>query len=161
MFKILILETFYNLSDEEMEYQLNDRVNFQQFCAIAACDKVPDARTIWLFRERLGIKGSKMLFEEFHKQMVSAGLEYSGGNIVDASFVEAPRQRNTREENTEIKETKKPIDSWSSGKKSQKDCEARWAKKGTETFFGYKHHAIADMTTKIITHFTTLPRQHT
>ncbi|MFI3244003.1 MAG: transposase, partial [Akkermansia sp.] len=86
-------------SDDEMEFQLNDRISFMRFCGIDACDKIPDATTIWRFKESLGEKGTRALFDDFEGQMVDAGLRFSSGSIIDASFVEAPRQRNTPEEN--------------------------------------------------------------
>ena len=67
-------------------------------------DRVPDAKTIWLFRERLTKKGIvKQLFHGFEYQLQLKGLAARKGQIVDASFIEAPRQRNTREENKDIK----------------------------------------------------------
>ena len=99
MFKILILQTLYNLSDEEMEFQLSDRLSFQRFVGIGYADDVPDAHTIWKFRERLGEKGTKQLFELFFAEIKNRGLKCSQGKLVDATFQEAPRQRNTPEEN--------------------------------------------------------------
>lgn len=113
MFKILILQTHYNLSDEEMGLQLIDRLIFQRFVGIGYADDVPDARTIWKFRERLGEKGTKQLFELFFAEMKNRGLKCSQGKLVDATFQEAPRQRNTPEENKIIKETGKAPESWS------------------------------------------------
>lgn len=90
MFKILILQTLYNLSDEEMEFQLSDRLSFQRFVGIGYADDVPDARTIWKFLERLGEKGTKQLFELFFAEMKNRGLKCSQGKLVDATFQEAP-----------------------------------------------------------------------
>ena len=90
MFKVQILQTLYNLSDEEMEYQLSDRLSFQRFVGIGYADDIPDARTIWKFRERLGAKGTKELFELFYSKMAQQGLKCSHGKLVDATFQEAP-----------------------------------------------------------------------
>lgn len=157
MFRILIIQSLYNLSNDEMEFQLNDRISFMRFCAIGACDPIPDATTIWRFKESLGEDGSRELFDYFEKQMVDAGLEFSAGSIIDASFVEARKQRNTPEENAYIKENAKAPEGWSENKKRQKDVDGQWAKKGDETHFGFKLHAVVDAVTKIITNHTTTP----
>ena len=72
--------------------------------------------------------------------------------MVDASFVEAPRQRNSREENKQIKETGTAPSAWDSkpNKKRQKDIDARWTKKNNTTFYGYKNHVKSDTKTKLI-----------
>ena len=103
MFKVLILQTLYNLSDEEMEYQLSDRLSFQRFVGIGYADDIPDARTIWKFRERLGAKGTKELFELFYSKMAQQGLKCSQGKLVDATFQEAPRQKNTPQDEAHIR----------------------------------------------------------
>ena len=155
MFKILILQTLYNLSDEEMEFQLSDRLSFQRFVGIGYADDVPDARTIWKFRERLGEKGTKQLFELFFAEMKNRGLKCSQGKLVDATFQEAPRQRNTPEENKIIKETGKAPESWSEKKKAHKDIDATWTKKRDERHYGYKAHVMSDEETKIIENYET------
>ena len=67
IFKMLILQKLYNLSDEELEYQINDRLSFMKFLGLGIEDKVPDATTLWLFREKIKEKGlEKELFEEFN-----------------------------------------------------------------------------------------------
>ena len=155
MFKILVLQTLYNLSDEEMEFQLYDRLSFQRFTGIGYCDNIPDARTIWKFRERLGSKGTKQLFVLFFSEMKNKGLKCSQGKLVDATFQEAPKQRNTPEENNTIKETGEAPESWSEKKKAHKDIEATWTKKGDEKHFGYKAHIISDEESKVIENYET------
>lgn len=155
MFKILILQALYNLSDEEMEFQLCDRLSFQRFVGIDYADDVPDARTIWKFRERLGDKGTKQLFELFFAEMKQRGLKCSQGKLVDATFQEAPRQRNMPEENKTIKETGKAPKVWSEKKKAHKDIDATWAKKRDERHYGYKAHVMSDEGTKIIENYET------
>lgn len=155
MFKILILQTLYNLSDEEMEFQLCDRLSFQYFTGIGYADNVPDARTIWKFRERLGAKGTKELFELFFTEMKKRGLKCSQGKLVDATFQEAPKQRNTPEENQIIKETGEAPETWSEKKKAHKDIDATWTKKRNETHYGYKAHVMSDEGSKIIENYET------
>ena len=152
MFKILVLQRHYSLSDEQAEYQINDRLSFQKFLGITLSDAVPDEKTIWLFRETLSEAGRvKKLFRRFERHLSQAGLMGHEGKIIDASFVDVPRQRNSREENEEIKLGKVPESFQENGNRlRQKDVEARWAKKGEEVHYGYKDHVKVDRTTKLI-----------
>jgi IS5 family transposase len=152
MFKVLVLQRYYNLSDEQTEYQINDRLSFQRFLGLTLSDSVPDQKTIWLFRETLSHDGRvKKLFRRFERHLKEAGLMGREGKIIDASFVDVPRQRNRREENEEIKSGKVPESfQENENRLEQKDLEARWAKKGEEVHFGYKDHVKADKTTKLI-----------
>jgi transposase, IS5 family len=113
---------------------------------------VPDQKTIWLFREVLIRRGQvKKLFRRFEKHLNDAGLMGHEGKMIDASFVDVPRQRNSREENEEIKQGKVPESfQQNENRMEQKDVEARWAKKGGEVHYGYKNHVKADRTTKLI-----------
>jgi IS5 family transposase len=152
MFKILILQGIYNLSDDQMEYQITDRRSFMRFLKLKTSDKVPDSKTIWNFRETLIEKGViEKLFERFNAALDQQGIFANEGRMVDASFVEAPRQRNTREENKQIKSGQTP-EQWKvkPHKLSQKDVDARWTKKNNAVFYGYKNHVKADTKTKLI-----------
>jgi len=155
MFKILILQKSYGLSDEEMEYQINDRLSFQRFLDLDLSDNVPDARTIWLYRERLENTGAaKRLFGIFQKYLNDKGLVAHKGVIVDATFVEVPKQRNSKDENDMIKEGKKPKE-WSDKKTIHKDLDARWIKKMGKSYYGYKSHIKADVKSKLIIDYVT------
>ncbi|MDR2970611.1 MAG: IS5 family transposase [Bacteroidales bacterium] len=152
MFKIILLKRFYNLSDEQAEYQINDRLSFKEFLGLSSGDRVPDARTIWLFQDNL-IKQNleEKLFEKFHNYLDNKGLFVNEGKIVDASFVEVPRQRNKKEENEEIKSGKgEKLWKDKPHKKCQKDIDARWTEKGGEKFYGYKDHTKIDTKSKLI-----------
>ena len=155
MLKVLILQKYYGLSDEKAEYEINDRLSFLSFVGLELGDDVPDARTIWDFKERIEMKnrnGSTRLFEAFGEVLTHQGLVAKEGSIVDASFVDAPRQRNTREQNKKIKEGERPAGfEKTTSKGRQKDCEARWAKKNDETHYGWKNHIKADAKSKLIT----------
>jgi len=160
LFKTLILQRLYNLSDDQTEYQINDRMSFMRFLGLSLGDKVPDAKTIWLFRDTLTqAKVIEELFHFFTRQIESQGIITHTGTIVDATFVEAPRQRNTREENKAIKEGKTP-EEWTETspkavhKLSQKDMDARWTVKGGEKHYGYKDHTKVDADSKIITDYS-------
>jgi len=152
MFKILLLKRFYNLSDEQAEYQINDRLSFKEFLGLSSGDRVPDARSIWLFQDTLIRKNlEETLFEQFHSYLDDLGLFVNEGKIIDASFVEVPRQRNKKEENEKIKSGEgSALWNDSRNKKRQKDIDARWTEKRGEKFYGYKDHAKIDTKSKLI-----------
>ena len=152
MFKVMLLRQYYNLSYEQTEYQIIDRSSFKQFLGLASGDKVPDANTIRNFFEGLKEKGmGEKLFQDFVDDLLEKGFIFNEGQIVDASFVLAPRQRNTREENKKIKDGEGG-DLWNDkpNKKRQKDIDASWAQKGGEDFFGYKVSAKVDGKSKFV-----------
>lgn len=156
MFKVLILQQTYNLSDEQIEYQIRDRLSFMRFLGLRMEDKVPDEKTVWLFRERLvEHKLTEKLFARFHEQLAQRGFAARGGQMIDATFVEVPRQRNRREENEQIKAGAPPKE-WDDNlpKKRQKEVDARWAKKGDETHYGYKNHVNVDDENKLVQSYT-------
>lgn len=94
--KIIILQKYYNISDEQVEYQIHDRTNFKDFLGLSSGDKVPDSKTIWHFRERLTDNGlGEILFHDFVNILTEKGLIFNEGQMIDASFVLAPKQRNT------------------------------------------------------------------
>jgi len=152
MFKILLLQRYYGLGDKQVEYQIIDRTSFKQFLGLETGDKVPDEKTVWAFREQLTRTGLvDELFGQFIGYLESNGLIFNEGQIIDASFTIAPRQRNTREENQQIKNGQGK-DLWNDKphKKSHKDIDARWTKKNNENYYGYKNHAKVDAKSKFI-----------
>ena len=152
MFKLLVLQRYYNLSDEQTEYQVSDRLSFQKFAGWTVADKVPEANTLWDFREALvRTDVFEKLFEQFAQQLQAQGLLAQEGKLVDASFVDVPRQRNFRAENATIKVGGVP-DAWDEvpAKQRQKDVAARWTKKNAEVHYGYKNHVKADAQSKLI-----------
>lgn len=157
LFKILLLQSYYQLSDDAVEYQINDRFSFMRFLGLGISDKVPDAKTIWLFRETLSKCGVlDKLFVKFGEHIESLGLVINKGKIVDATILEVPRQRNSREENKKIKEGNTP-DQWSEPKMRQKDVDASWTVKNNQKYFGYKDHIVIDRGSKLITDFEVTP----
>ncbi len=157
MFKVLVLQSLYNLSDEKIEFQIRDRISFMRFLDLSLGDAVPDEKTIWLFREQLTEAGRiKRLFEEFEAFLQEKGFSARKGQIIDASIVEAPRQRNSREENQQIKEGQTP-EGWSEQKKRQKDTDARWTKKNGQNHYGYKNHINVDVKHKLIRDYEVTP----
>ena len=152
MFKILILQRYYGLGDKQVEFQIVDRLSFKKFLGLESGDKVPDEKTVWLFRENLTNSGVvEVLFEEFISFLEIENLVFNEGKMVDASFTIAPRQRNTKEENKKIKNGEGD-ELWNDkpNKKRHKDIDARWVKKNGETFYGYKNHAKVDSKSKFI-----------
>ena len=150
MFKILVIQSLYNLSDGAVEYQILDRISFMRFLGLSLGDRVPDAKTIWLFREQLTTSNlTKELFNQFDQFLRNSGFAAKKGQIIDASIVSAPKQRNSREENKRIKNGEIPNDR-SQAKRRQKDTEAGWVKKMGKNYFGYKNHINIDVKNKLI-----------
>jgi transposase, IS5 family len=152
MFKILILQRYYNLSDDQIEYQINDRMSFMRFLNLTIADVIPDSKTVWNFREQIiDLKIVDVVFDLFLKELEQLGLVVNEGKIIDASFIEVPKQRNTRAENKQIKNGERPESfDENPNKKEQKDLDARWTKKNNISHFGYKNHVKADAKSKII-----------
>jgi hypothetical protein len=108
IFKALVLQALYNLSDDQVEYQLRDRFSFMRFLGLELEDAVPDAKTLWLYREALAKAGAvEELFDLFDEFLKNKGYLARGGQIIDATIVSAPKQHNSREDNETIKEAKR------------------------------------------------------
>jgi IS5 family transposase len=176
MFKVLILQTSHSLSDERTEVRIKDRLSFMRFLGLGLADPVPDANTIWTFREALtraeidGRPAIEMLFARFDAALRAAGFLAMGGQIIDASIVAAPKQRNTDEEKRDIKAGRIPQD-WKDkpAKLAQKDRDARWTVKWSKAkpaedgsarvdiavpAFGYKNHLGIDRRHGLIRRWT-------
>ena len=152
MFKILILQSMYGLSDDATEFQILDRVSFQRFLGLSLGDAVPDAKTIWLFRNQLTeAEAIDPLFDRFDRYLAENGYAARRGQIVDASLVPVPVQRNTRKENETIKRGETPR-AWEDNppKRRQKDTDAAWTTKHGKSHFGYKNHVNVDVKHKLI-----------
>ena len=161
MFKILLLQAMHGLSDERTEYLIKDRLSFMRFLGLGLSDAVPDANTIWTFREALKRANAvDTLFHRFDAVLKGAGYLAMGGQIIDATIVAAPKQRNTEAERAAIKQGEIPA-GWikKPAKLRQKDRDARWTVKfskakpredGTPQVdiavpsFGYKNHISID-----------------
>lgn len=162
MFRILVLQALYNLSDDQAEFLIRDRLSFMRFLGLGLSDRVPDAKTIWLFREHLSQADAvETLFARFDRHLTKAGYLAMGGQIVDATIVASPKQRNTDGEKADIKAGRIP-EAWTDkpAKLRQKDRDARWTVKFSKAkpaeagkprlvdiavpAFGYKNHASID-----------------
>lgn len=156
IFKALVVQALYNLSDEQTEYQLRDRLSFMRFLGLGLEDAVPDATTLWLYREALARAGAvEALFGDFDFHLREHGFLAMGGQIIDATIVAAPRQRNSRDDNDTIKRGETPAD-WNDqpAKQRQKDIEARWTKKHGRSYFGYKNHISMDRRHKLVRRYS-------
>lgn len=161
MFKILLLQAMHGLSDERCEYLIKDRLSFMRFLGLGLADAVPDANTIWTYREALKRVGVvQVLFARFDATLKAAGYLAMGGQIVDATIVAAPKQRNTEAEKAVLREGRIP-EGWADkpAKLRQKDRDARWTVKFSKAkpredglpqvdlavpAFGYKNHVSID-----------------
>jgi len=172
MFKVLILQAMHSLSDERAEYLIKDRLSFMRFLGLGLADSVPDANTIWTFHEALKrAEAVDGLFRQFDDALRASGFLAMSGQIVDATIVAAPKQRNTIGEKKAIKEGRLP-DDWRDkpAKLAQKDREARWTVKYTKAkpredgsvppvdlaipAFGYKNHVAIDRGFGLIRNWT-------
>ncbi len=156
MLRVLLLKRLYNLSDEQTEYQVRDRLSFLRFARLGLGEPVPDSRTLWLYGEALSrADGARQLFAAFNAQLRAQGLMVQEGVLIDATLVEVPRQRNNREDNALIKQGATPAE-WKTQprKLAQKDVDARWTKKNHETFYGYKDHVKTSEGAKLILDYT-------
>jgi IS5 family transposase len=152
MFKILVIQSLYGLSDEQTQFQILDRRSFHHFLGLSEADGVPDQNTIREFREKLTkAELFDQLFAAFHTRLTEQGFITRKGQIIDASFVEVPRQRNRRAENEAIKDGQLPA-GWEQDPKrlAHKDVDARWTQKNDVNYYGYKDHVVADLESKII-----------
>lgn len=156
IFKVLVLQALYNLADDNVEYLIRDRLSFMRFLGLGLQDRVPDAKTIWLYREALTKTGAiEALFDEFDGQLRQGGYLAMGGQIVDATIIPVPRNRNSREENAAIKAGETP-QGWEEkpAMTRQKDLDARWTKKHGRSYYGYKNHVSVDRRHKLVRRYT-------
>jgi len=152
MLKVLVLQSLYNLSDDQMEFQIRDRLSFVRFLGLAMEGAVPDAKTIWHYRELLTKAGIiRRVFNKFDRYLQQQGFRAKKGQLIDATLVEVPRQSMTEEERKEIESGETPED-WQedTAKLSQKDMDARWTKKHAKSYYGYKNHVNVDNKHKLI-----------
>lgn len=158
MLKAILLGRMYNLGDDDLEYQIRDRLSFMRFVGLGLGEDVPDARTIWVYRDKLGEAGVRALFDGFVASLKAKGYILHEGKVLDATIVETPRQRNSREDNEIVKSGQVPPE-WKKNpdKLIHKDCDARWTKKGDEQFYGYKNHVKIGESSKLICDYRATP----
>ena len=150
MFKVLVLRELYALSDEQVEYQIADRLSFQRFLGIDLTLDAPDYTAIWRFRERLGPERMKALFEELGAFIDVAGFEARKGQMLDASLVQKPKTRKPAE-------PKDGEPALTRQQAAHRDGEARWTEKNGRAYFGYKNHVNADVAHGFIRDYAVTP----
>src|SRR3954470_1326481 len=136
MFRVLILQASHSLADDGAEFLIKYRLSFMRFLGLGLANPVPDANTIWTFREALtratidGQPAIHVLFGAYETALKAAGFLAMGGQIIDASIIAAPKQRNTEGEKAEIRAGRIP-QAWAEkpAKLAQKDRDARWTVK--------------------------------
>jgi len=156
MFKILLLKRLYNLSYDQTEYQINDRISFMRFLGLTISDRVPDAKTVWLYEDIMSKHElGKELFTLFFRELAAKGYIAEEGRIVDATFIEAPKRKNTAEQREKAKKGEVP-EEWKDKpqKLLQRDLDATWTKKAEQSYFGYKNNVKADVKSKLIVDYT-------
>ena len=132
MLKVLVLAAQNNVADARMEYLIRDRLSWLRFLGFDLGAPTPDANTIRLFREKLTEAGAlDAVFSDFDRQLKERGYLAMGGQIVDATLVAAPKQRNTAPEKDAIKAGKSAREIWPDkpARAAQKDTDARWTLK--------------------------------
>jgi len=156
MFKMLVLQQLYNISDDELEYQVNDRLSFMRFLGLGIDDGIPDATSVWLFRKQLRELGLiEVLFEQFDGYLRQQGYQAKGGQIIDATLIPVPKQHNRKEETEQLEQGEVPTE-WTEHPKrfEQRDLDARWTKKHGKSYFGYKSHISIDVEYGFIRRYT-------
>lgn len=169
MFKITMLQQFYNLADEAVQYQINDRLSFMRFLGLEVGDVVPDRCTIWDFKQALMLNGvDRKLFDIFGARLEELGIVTHAGSIVDASFVRVPIRHTTKKDDEHLK-AGEPLEDLPArcaerlekgeikdikNVMAQCDLDARHALKNRTHRFGHKLHIMCDTLSKTITNFT-------
>lgn len=161
-FRMLVLQAMHGLSLAQTEYLVADRLSWMRFCGLGPGDAVPDANTLWDFREALIAAGAlDALFAQLDRAITEAGYLPMAGQILDATLVVAPRQRNTEAEKARIRAGESADEIWPDkpAKARQKDVDARWTMKFSKAkpaadgkpqvdiavpAFGYKSHISID-----------------
>ena len=140
MFKTLILQHLYGISDEELEYQIADRISFQKFLGFP--QTIPDHSTIWRFRKYLSeADPHDKVWSELGRQIQKKGIQYSRGVIQDATFITAnPGKTNSSDK----------VDR-GRGQPSTRNEDATWTKKNNKNIFGYKLHSKVECSDGFIT----------
>lgn len=138
IFKALLIQTWYNLSDYDLEESLDDRLSFRRFAGLGINDGTPDHSTFSVFRRKLEEHNLlEKVFEEINQQLERKRLIIKKGTIVDATLIDSVARKPDQNDN-------------GTAGKSDFDKEAEWVCKGSKRYFGYKVHAAVDADTGVI-----------
>ncbi len=149
MVRVLVLKRLYNLSDEQVEYQMLDRMSYQRFCGLSQASNIPDRTTVWTFENRIGEAGAQALFDGMNAQLLAKGFIARGGQIIDATVLPAPKQHMSKDEKGLVGQGATPAD-WAPAKRRQKDTDATWTKKHGKSHFGFKLSVNVDKKYRMI-----------
>ena len=151
MFRIMLIQSWYDLSDYKMEEHLYDNIRFMQFCKLSLENPVPDHSTISRWRARFSKKDIFIkLLREINKQLAKANIKINNGVIVDATLIEAharPRRKeiiDTEPVGDEEIPEQQVFEFSSLTVEESKDPDARWIKKGKKSVYGFKSHTLVD-----------------
>lgn len=150
LFKMSLLQSWYGLSDYEVEDRINDSLSFSYFCGLNIEELSPDHSTLSRFRTSLTQTGTyEKLFKAINSQLESHGIIVKKGAIVDASVIDTPlrpkgkskhKVSNDREEEKNEEETAKAVKEYA----DSVDKDGTWLKKRGKYHFGYKKHHVTD-----------------
>lgn len=157
LFKMTLLQTWYGLSDYEVEDRVNDSISFSRFVGISLDDQVPDHSVISRFRSEMTKKKVyDKLFKCFNKQLDKHKILVKEGVVVDASIIDSPlkpKGKATYEVQEDRSEVERSEQECQKEQESQDliktthpgvDTEAAWTKKAGKTRYGYKKHVVTD-----------------
>ena len=141
--KCMLLQSWYGLSDPELEFQINDRLSFRNFLDFP--DTIPDFTTIWKARERLkNTEKDKAIWKEVQRQLNSKGYKVKKGVIQDATFIESDIGRKRHYKEKQAKKKGKTI-KYTDNQKNHIDEDASFTVKGGQVHHGYKSHIKMDI----------------
>lgn len=152
MVRVLLIQQMFNLSDEQIEFQLLDCLSLQRFVGRRHSSQLPGRTTIWTSKERqiqASASASETVFDAVNRQLSKHGYMARGGQMIDASIVQTPSQSIKKEEKEIVVAKTMPAD-WSPAKRRQKDVEALWTKKHGKSYFGDMLSAYAYKRYKLI-----------
>ena len=163
MFKLILIGVKTGYSDEKLEYLALDSLTVQRFLGLKSGDNVPDHATIHRYRTKLDENAAHEVFDRFEEELANSGYQAKDGQMIDSTFMLTPVQRNTRDENKQLKEGETPPE-WKEDKATsklrQKDTDAAWTQKRGKNFYGYKNHICADVKHKLIRGYIATPANH-
>lgn len=156
MLKILVLQKWFSLSDEQTEYQILDRASFQDFLNISY-KEVPDFSTVWRFRDQIRNENiEEELWDELQNQILMKGFEVTKGHIQDASFTEAQLGKKRYYQEKKAKERREKIE-YTKKQEQHIDRDAKFSIKNNQIHFGYKDHVKTDVDHNFVRSFEVTP----
>jgi IS5 family transposase len=141
--RALLLQGWYGLSDEELEYMCNDRLSFRNFLGYP--DRIPDFTTVWKIRERLQQAGiDQKIWDEIQRQLIDKGYNLKKGVIQDATFIDADQGKKRIQEEKKAEKAGEKIE-YTEKQQAHQDKDGTFAKKGLNLHYGYKDHIKTDV----------------